>query len=1630
MAVQTNGMLPMGHHTAHTHNESDTTEGSPMTITASRRRFRTALPLLTALGCMLAAPTALAQQLLPNEPKQFDFESRTGFPLAWDDRAVSVEEFINLVDDALAGNRLPDEVRTDWELMRDRYLAHAAPGRSDVRVVRVYSDQPVYVVDGVAILPDPTTPEGPLGEPSEELRADLCETETLGSPRCVSLHRDHEENKQVGALLLVARNVIIKGISSTNGLSLFTMTENLSMKADSYVDLSARQDRPPTLGVTGDYRAFEDLDGSPGATINIYDEILRDDVQAEPGPGNEWRFPPEYADLQWQLDAARQQVPDYEWDVDPCDVFLEDNTATCGAINDIDECWRKREPRGLAGRPGGDWFALTFRSTTTTAVSRGQPGGNGGPGLAACEDISCGGAGVKPQFCSWVPAACSAEQCAGVDTNPNDLCNCDQAPASTDVCDCTSCEVQGCTVQYEEDNPGDCDVTCQMSPFAHGSRGGQAGPGGAAGLIRIVSAVRMNKCSAFNPESTTNPELLHSEDERCLEDEACSSDPECYDNPSVMVCEGSEPDDFAPFKNPYREVPGAIEIIEAIGEYAEEVEEVPGAPDPTEIQLFNPILDSPNTTLVNVGGGQFLELAPSEEQTIPAIATATFTPHWAPSGFVNVPLSLFREGPRRVPRWADFGFRISNDVSASLRLSRFWPGLRFLAWRRHVRRVRRAIIEANPQFAHCAGRRCDELSGIYLRRLARTVRSPAARTAAEELASAAGPVTENTRVQLTFQKEFILEAPSLVLRSGGGTSASRRLDFENGDFDIDSAEVLCVDDAFSQHIVFSGQPGEPGAGGLGAEERCLGLAATIPIICRNTSGEDCSISEEPRPICNGELERCFTQYEFPEEFGDCRPGWEAIPYGQAIDYCPGASNTFGKGGVECEAPDGLDGASTERQTDWPLAGVTAWARSDWARALHVVHPLELRRRAGRADTLFKRGERLPALARYLATETVTRDNFWRNVAVCTPDSCFFCDPDNPELAPTPELRSLCEVYLEVEARTGHLAAGWNYYGYGPNYVPPVSLATSSPFGGDIDLVSQTRAEIERARGSRDSWIGIGQRLRLRADDKQFASLTLQGQIDALDDQLEPAGSLTLAATAAEAKVEEHITALEELRTEIEALKDLKVNLAESSAGLFDVNFGDLAGWAASAGAMAYLGPVGATLAGDILSFSGNKPFIHRGRAFAQYDALRKIAAAKQEPYSPDFFSRVDFDGAEDVFFEELLKKLKVGDIFDTLLKETLLGMGLRDEKKAKNNIKQLVVDLQLRDLTLRVHETSRALGQSILEAYVARAKFREAKRQRLRAQRDLQVVNNAPSGGAFPAAEVQYQIADLALLNGAAAVERAGETFFLLRQGAERDTIPISTTATNELSGFEQAVIDAHPGICGDISGQQLDINLKNLECYDLRVDSVQSFTEARLSTRTLSILEESDTNLAFGSGGDWDLIQDSEGTEWYVSELVVLEEEARRGFRSNHTKHKIEDITFFLETDDSDPALVPISVSRPVTQQDSYILGAGPNGLLFLNYDAAVARPSGNALEPFLRDTTTYAEDAFACNGLGTQDPRSGSLALCQLSELDPGPFKRAFLEGLSLVGGLDLAIRVEDLGGRQPTRLFAEYLYSYEPE
>lgn len=415
-------------------------------------------------------------------------------------------------------------------------------------------------------------------------------------------------------------------------------------------------------------------------------------------------------------------------------------------------------------------------------------------------------------------------------------------------------------------------------------------------------------------------------------------------------------------------------------------------------------------------------------------------------------------------------------------------------------------------------------------------------------------------------------------------------------------------------------------------------------------------------------------------------------------------------------------------------------------------------------------------------------------------------------------------------------------------------------------------------------------------------------------------------------------------------------------------------------------------------------------------------------FSQQYDAELDKDWAEQGGNATLAE---LADQLDPLIQAWLTEVGLKSEASAKQSLGEVLLDAAVLAQAMDAYRAAAKLGQAMAERRLEAQKILEAGRRKAQLQASLATVQGIGSG-TYPSAEVQYQIADLALLAAATRVDHAGEYFFLLRRGVERDAVPLDpATGNSVLAANENAFIKNDP-ICqaNTLDASSLDVNLKTLDCFHQRVGYLEAYTAGLQSA--VNVLDLQDTTIPLSN---WTLGTDAQGQPAYSLTLEVTLAKAHRDYRASHRKQKLFDVTLFMETNDPTPAAIPIRIRRPETNLDVYWIGqntpqgGGQPSPVFVSFDVAHAIPSspGDLLFQLLRDTSTYQRDAFACNGLGVNSPLGGQLDLCKLSNLEPSSVGRAYLEGLSLIGDLDIEIPVASLGGRAPTKLFADVRYTH---
>src|SRR5215471_6023624 len=172
------------------------------------------------------------------------YASVSGFPFRATDRSVSWAVFQSMLQDAvvnlpgpLAAARESNDVNGFLQHVHDNTPAHRINASGAVRLVQVYSDAPVYLIGSYAILPDangiPVDPTPFRHTQGSRVYYDAGAVDSVCAAdltrRCVALYRTHPSNPDTAAILLAARNIIVKGANFTDGLSLVTMTENFLM---------------------------------------------------------------------------------------------------------------------------------------------------------------------------------------------------------------------------------------------------------------------------------------------------------------------------------------------------------------------------------------------------------------------------------------------------------------------------------------------------------------------------------------------------------------------------------------------------------------------------------------------------------------------------------------------------------------------------------------------------------------------------------------------------------------------------------------------------------------------------------------------------------------------------------------------------------------------------------------------------------------------------------------------------------------------------------------------------------------------------------------------------------------------------------------------------------------------------------------------------------------------------------------------------------------------------------------------------------------------------------------------------------------------------------------------------------
>lgn len=334
---------------------------------------------------------------------------------------------------------------------------------------------------------------------------------------CVPINRFAPDNQNIGAIFIASRNVVVKGTNRTDGISLVILAENLIMaEGHDKLDLSAPQDPAPTLASTSSVCSSTEC--TEGSIFEAFGTQLSEIFSLD-GTGK-LQPSPNFPDVVWQYERARQLLPDHEWpnEHDPCkDSMFHDDVQRLGCVLD-------REARGLAGLAGGSLFAMTHRFNGFNVESRGQPGGNGGPGYVS-------------EF-RGMRSVCS-------EFVHHEVFNTAFCQYSYEV------PLDGChrTNKFPLDGqpePAACRYACSYDRSTMGQPGGHAGPGGAAGLATLVAINALSVCNKgpFLEEKLREEGGSDTLDAQCIDGIANDRSPDlvdcdspfCKDNPDVTVC--------------------------------------------------------------------------------------------------------------------------------------------------------------------------------------------------------------------------------------------------------------------------------------------------------------------------------------------------------------------------------------------------------------------------------------------------------------------------------------------------------------------------------------------------------------------------------------------------------------------------------------------------------------------------------------------------------------------------------------------------------------------------------------------------------------------------------------------------------------------------------------------------------------------------------------------------------------------------------------------------------------------------------------------------------------------------------------------------------------------------------------
>ncbi len=602
-----------------------------------------------------------------------------------------------------------------------------------------------------------------------------------------------------------------------------------------------------------------------------------------------------------------------------------------------------------------------------------------------------------------------------------------------------------------------------------------------------------------------------------------------------------------------------------------------------------------------------------------------------------------------------------------------------------------------------------------------------------------------------------------------------------------------------------------------------------------------------------------------------------------------------------------------------------------------------------------------------------------------------------------------------------------------------SRSLNSPGDGTtVNLADIVRDELQLAKGDMEFWLKFGSDLGQQFTQNQTALTSLELQRAALAQTYTVGGSLALEIQAADAKIVGIVSGIKELRAQLDALNLAQKNVKLSaSSGFFEqdlslkvVELGMIVAMAAASGTGGTLAVFAATYAWerakvdtiqsiseDVIKDSKNE----NAKKWLEAKKNKKKSICVGCPPNPND-SRVSWSGVTSDLFSSATAK-KVYEVFAA------------SPSQLENNLKLAILDSTIRQFTLQAASLGRELTEALHERRVLAQKVQEAQLQVARidaATLAFQQALGPSSAGKFPSTEVQAQIVDAALNRAAARVDRAGEYFFLLRRGVERETVPADpTTGLSKISAYEdQQLLSLQECFDADVKSPSIHITFKGLPCFEARTEKLRQYAQLYWGTDGKELgyfLDPADTtvpiNKPTGSTSPHTWETDSAGDHWIQINIDLAI--AHRDIRASHRAQKLDNIAFFLETDSSTPEVIPIQVSRD--SLDDYWIGTRTteSGIQDVYQSFDVAKGSGSStlgLLELVRKTESYLYDGVACIGKNEGDALDGIFAACSLKGQTP-----AFLARQSLLGKIKVRLTKQALGTKTPKALKAFVTYRY---